>query len=64
MMANQNNDVMQRLVRGLTVLSGNPSTNHARIRAALLAAMAEGADEATIFRMARAVGLQEVDSNT
>ena len=62
-MATEPTDIMQRLSRTLAGLSGNPSTNHARIRAALLAAMGEGADEATISRMAKAVGLQAVDSN-
>ena len=60
-MTQQNSDVIQKLTTVLWNLSGNPAASHARIRAALLAALAEGADINNIADMAHAVGLDKAE---
>ena len=63
-MTQQNSDVIQRLTTVLWNLSSNSEASHARIRAALLAALAEGANIIKISDMARAVGLDKAEGNS
>ena len=57
-------DPMAELNRQMRRIRGSKNASDARIRAAMLAAMLDGADKAEIEQMARAVGLnvQETDS--
>ena len=63
-MTQPNSDVIQKLTTVLWNLSSNSAASHARVRAALLAALAEGADINKIASMAHAVGLDKVEGHS
>ena len=57
-------DPMDTLYKDMRRISRSGEANNARIRAALVKAMMNGADKDEIERMARAVGLHDVEQDT